>query len=130
MKFADGTKLSRKVDVWEKSVTLQEDLDGLEEWNLRKFNKDRSKVLHLGEDKPGTQHRLGSAYVERDLRILVDNKLNVSDQCTDAAQNQWDAGSQGPKVTKDITSRDEESLSHSAALATPRILCSGLGPAV
>lgn len=96
MKFAAGTKLSREVDAWERSVTLQEDLDGLEECsdrNLRKFNKDKSKALYLGEDNPGTQRRLGSARVERDFGILVDDKLNVNDQCTAAAQNQWDAGS-------------------------------------
>ena len=50
-----------------------------------KFSKDKCKVLYLGKHNPGVQHRLGSAglgscSVERDLGVLVDNKLNMSEQ--------------------------------------------------
>ncbi|KAK4825715.1 LOW QUALITY PROTEIN: hypothetical protein QYF61_002133 [Mycteria americana] len=87
MKFADDTKLSGEVDTSETRATLQEDLDRLEEWakkNLMKFNKDKCKVLHLEKQNPELQHRLGSIWlgsssVERDLAVLVDNKLNVSE---------------------------------------------------
>ncbi|PKU40329.1 rna-directed dna polymerase from mobile element jockey-like [Limosa lapponica baueri] len=71
MKFADDTKLSEAVDTTEGRATLQEDLDSLEEWankNLLKFNKT------------------SSSSVERDLEVLVDNKLHVSEQCTAVAR--------------------------------------------
>ena len=88
MKFADDTELSGEVDTLEGRATLPEDLDRLEEWankNLMKFNKDKCKVLHLGKHNPGVEHRLGStrlgsSSVERDLGILVDKQLNMSEQ--------------------------------------------------
>ncbi|PKU29714.1 rna-directed dna polymerase from mobile element jockey-like [Limosa lapponica baueri] len=89
MKFADDTKWSVEVDTSQGKTTLQADLDWLEEWankNLIKFNKDKCKVLHLGKHNPGVQHRLGSTWpggssVERDLGVLLDNKLSMSKQC-------------------------------------------------
>ncbi|GAB0194023.1 mitochondrial enolase superfamily member 1 [Grus japonensis] len=94
MKFADDTKPSADVDTLEGRPTLQEDLDSLEEWankNLMKFNKDKCKVLHFRKHCLGVQHRLlstqlGSSSVERDLGVLVDNKLTVSEQCAAAAK--------------------------------------------
>lgn len=73
-------------------ATLQEDLH--EEWtnkNLKKFNKGKCKVLHLGKHNPGVQHRLastlpGNSSVKKDLDILVDNKFSVSEQCTPPAK--------------------------------------------
>ena len=75
------------MDTLEGRPTLQKDLDRLEEWankNLMKFSKVKCKVLHLGKHNPGVQHRLGStslgsSSVERDLGVLVDNKLNISE---------------------------------------------------
>ncbi|PKU42992.1 rna-directed dna polymerase from mobile element jockey-like [Limosa lapponica baueri] len=58
MKFADDTKVSGEVDSLEGRVTLQEDLDRLEERankNLMKFKKDKCKVLHLGKYNPAVQ---------------------------------------------------------------------------
>ncbi|RMC09755.1 hypothetical protein DUI87_13545 [Hirundo rustica rustica] len=86
MKCADDTKLNGEANTLEERSTLHEDLDRLEEWankNLMKFNKDK----HLAPVKrhPGMQHRLGSiplgrCSVERALGILLDNKLNMSEQ--------------------------------------------------
>ncbi|GAB0204528.1 mitochondrial enolase superfamily member 1 [Grus japonensis] len=87
MKFADDTKLSGEVDTLEGTAALQEDLDSLEEWankNLMKFSKDKCKVFTLGKHNSGMQHRLGSSSVEMDLGVLVDNKLNMSEQCAAA----------------------------------------------
>ncbi|KAK4832702.1 hypothetical protein QYF61_025163 [Mycteria americana] len=112
-KFADDTKLSGEVDILEGRATLQEDLDRLEEWankTLMKFNKDKCKVLHLGKHNPGVQHRLGSTWlgsssVERDLGVLVDNKLNMSEQCAAAAKK---ANRMLGCINKGITSTDKE----------------------
>ncbi|KAK4829231.1 hypothetical protein QYF61_002496 [Mycteria americana] len=113
IKFADDTKLSGEVDASEGRATLQEDLDRLEEWannNLMKFNKDKRKVLHLGKHNPGVQHtlgstQLGSSSVERDLGVLVDNKLDMSEQCAAAAKK---ANRMLGCINKGITSRDKE----------------------
>ena len=44
---------------------IQRDLDRLKEWahaNLMKFNKAKSKVLHLGQGNPQYQHTLGDGW--------------------------------------------------------------------
>jgi len=91
---ADDTKLGGVVDTPEGCATIQRDQDRLESWserNLMRFNTGKCRVLHLGRNNPKHQYRLGvdlleSSSVERDLEVLVDDRLTMSQQCALAAK--------------------------------------------
>jgi len=85
-KFADDTKLGGVMDTPEGCAAIQHDVDSLESWaerNLMSFNKGKCRNLHLGKNNPMHQYRLGadllgSSSAERDLVVLVDDRMTMS----------------------------------------------------
>ncbi|GAB0209608.1 mitochondrial enolase superfamily member 1 [Grus japonensis] len=88
-KFADDTKLGGVADRPEGHAAIQRDLNRLEKWadrNLMKFNRGKCQVLPLRRNDPRHQYILGATQLEislaeKALELLVDTKLNMSQQC-------------------------------------------------
>jgi len=93
-KFADDTKLggvadnTRRLCCHSARPGQAGELGGD---NLMEFNKGKCRVLHLGRNNPMHQYRLGAdllecSSAERDLGVLMDDRLTMSQQCALASK--------------------------------------------
>ncbi|KAI8520112.1 hypothetical protein Bbelb_033690 [Branchiostoma belcheri] len=82
--FADDSKVYRNVNTVEDRVSLQHDMEAVEDWSNKwqlPFNAGKCKVLHLGRNNIKAKYTLGGQEIqeteeERDLGVIVDNKLS------------------------------------------------------
>ncbi|KAF7236431.1 RNA-directed DNA polymerase from mobile element jockey [Varanus komodoensis] len=89
IKFADNTKTGAVATTEKQVLQIQKDLDRLWKWagdNRMAFNVDKCKVLHLRHRNMCHKYRLGDKWLEsstceRDLGVLADCRLNMSQQC-------------------------------------------------
>ena len=88
-KFADDSKLLKSIQSDLDVEALRNDLSKLELWAkkwLMEFNTDKCSVMHLGHNNPSAEYRLFNKQLivsdkERDLGVIVDNKLKFKEQC-------------------------------------------------
>ena len=93
LKFADDTKLFRKVKEIGNKQNLQDDIDKLvkwfEKWQML-FNFGKCKCLHTGPGNTGMNYEMGGTILsktvkEKYLGVTMNANMKVSEQCRIAA---------------------------------------------
>ena len=93
LKFADDTKLFRKVNTDGDKQQLQNDLDRLVKWSEKwqmLFNFGKCKCLHTGHGNLNVNYKMGDTVLgttvkEKDLGVTISADMKVSEQCGIAA---------------------------------------------
>ena len=93
MKFADYTKLFRKVKEIGDTFFLQDDIDKLVKWSEKwqmLFNFGKCKCLQTGSGNTGMNYEIGrtilsKTVMEKYLRVTMNVNMKVSEQCRIAA---------------------------------------------
>ena len=86
VKHGDNTKLGGVADAAESCAAIQKELDRMEIWverNILRFNKRKCRILHLRRNNCIPQYKLeadqlGKSSAEKDLGVLMDNMLAMS----------------------------------------------------
>ena len=95
IKFADDTKMFRRVESQEDRHQLQSDLNKLvkwaEKWQMLFFNNDKCKCLHIGQANTKTNYLMNNAVLlptqrEKYVGVVVSSDMKVSEQCGIAAR--------------------------------------------
>ena len=93
LKFADNTKLFRKIKGNGDKQQLQDDIDKLIKWSEKwqmLFNFQKCKCLHAGHGNTGVNYEMGGTIIcktvkEKDLGVTMNANMKVSEQCRIAA---------------------------------------------
>ena len=93
LKFADDTKVFRRVNNDGDKQHLQNDLDKLVKWSEKwqmLFNFGKCKCLHTGHGNLDVNFKMGDAVLgtsveEKDLGVTISTDMKVSEQCGIAA---------------------------------------------
>ena len=89
LKFADDTKMFRKIKSDAHRQHLQDDLNKLIEWSEKwqmLFNFGKCKCLHTGHGNEDAQYTMGDTVLnttlkEKDLGLTISADMKVSEQC-------------------------------------------------
>ena len=96
LKFADDTKVFRKIKSDADRQHLQDDLKKLIEWSEKwqmLFNFGKCKCLHTGHGNEDAQYTMGGTVLnttlkEKDLGLTISADMKVSEQCPNSWINQ------------------------------------------
>jgi hypothetical protein len=93
-KFADDTKVAKKIAGESDKDMLQAVLDKMMDWANRwgmEFNRQKCKVMHFGAGNPKHSYSMGDHVLEttdeeKDVGVIMSSNLKPSSQCARAAK--------------------------------------------